>query len=76
MIFNAFNADPSIVLFGPTLERKTYRNILETKDFVANLPHEGLVNQINLIAEDYDPSINKFRKSGLTPISFFKSKIS
>jgi flavin reductase (DIM6/NTAB) family NADH-FMN oxidoreductase RutF len=74
MVFNAFNADPPIVLFGPTIERKTYKNILETKDFVANVPHEGLINQINVIAKDYDSSINKFKRSGLTPIPSLKVK--
>lgn len=74
MVLNAFNADPPIVLFGPTIERKTYKNIVETKDFVTNIPHEGLIKQINIVAEEYDPKIDKFKKSGLTPIPSLKVK--
>ncbi|MEM2897111.1 MAG: flavin reductase family protein [Halobacteria archaeon] len=74
MVFNAFNANPPIVLFGPTIERKTYKNILETKDFVTNVPHEGLIDQINIIAKEHDQKINKFKSSGLTPIPSLKVK--
>lgn len=53
-------------------EHHTYRNVLETKEFVANIPTEDIVGKIlkaALITVNPCPlGVNEIEKAGLTPI--------
>jgi flavin reductase (DIM6/NTAB) family NADH-FMN oxidoreductase RutF len=49
--------------------KKTYLNISESKNFVVNIPSEGLIEKITLTNLEVErPGFNKFKAYGLTPI--------
>jgi len=56
---------PSI---GPQGEKDTLRNIRETKEFVVNLVHREMAQQMNLTSKSYAHEISEWDVSGFTPI--------
>lgn len=64
---------PPIVGLGIRRVTKTYKNILDNREFVINVPSDNMVRIINKTA-DPCPPIDKFEKYGLTPISSLKVK--
>lgn len=65
---------PLIYCLGTSKERDTYRNILDTKEFVLNVPSTSMIKKINITATKFPPEINEFEKAGLTPIESIKVK--
>src|SRR5438132_4410117 len=58
--FNAFGANPPVVVFSPTLRRDgskkdTLRNVEATGEFVVNAAVADLAAQVNLSARDLPP---------------------
>src|SRR6516162_5781583 len=58
--FNAFGANPPVVVFSPTLRRDgskkdTLRNIETNGEFVLNTAVESLAEQINLSSKEVPP---------------------
>ncbi|HDI00044.1 MAG TPA: flavin reductase family protein [Firmicutes bacterium] len=49
--------------------RKSYEMLLETGEFVVNIPHVGLRDAITVCGEHsaHDPKVDKFKLAGLTP---------
>jgi flavin reductase (DIM6/NTAB) family NADH-FMN oxidoreductase RutF len=78
--FNAFGANPPIVAFSPARRgrdgtlKDTYHNLMATKECVIHAVSYALVEQVNLASTEYEPGVNEFVKSGLTPISSLKVK--
>jgi flavin reductase (DIM6/NTAB) family NADH-FMN oxidoreductase RutF len=72
--FNAFSADPPIVVFSSSLrggsgaKKDTLRNVETTKECVINMVSHSIMRQMTLTAHDYPSNINEFQKAGLTPL--------
>jgi flavin reductase (DIM6/NTAB) family NADH-FMN oxidoreductase RutF len=59
--------NPPMIALGIRDNRKTHKNIMETKEFVVNLPSTDQVKLVNKSAEPCS-QINKFERVGLTPL--------
>jgi flavin reductase (DIM6/NTAB) family NADH-FMN oxidoreductase RutF len=71
--FNAFSADPPIVVFSASLranaaKKDTLMNVENTKECVINMVSHNIVRQMTLTAHDYPPDTDEFQKAGLTPL--------
>ncbi len=72
--FNAFGANPPIIAFSPSRRgrnatlKDTYYNLMDNGECVVQSVTYPIVEQISLASTEYDPEINEFIKSGLTPI--------
>jgi len=47
-------------------EHDTYRNIIETEEFVVNVPSEEIIEQVMVMAVDFPHNVNEIEKAGLT----------
>ncbi|MCK6606619.1 MAG: flavin reductase family protein [Ignavibacteriaceae bacterium] len=76
--FNVFGANPPVVAFSPSRRgrdgslKDTYHNLKETGECVIQAVTYPMTEQISLASTEYEPGVNEFIKSGLTPV---KSKI-
>lgn len=59
---------PRDIIIGCNVNHDTAKNILETKEFVVNIPHRDLLRQTLVTAVAYPRGVNKLEKAGLTPI--------
>lgn len=72
--YNAFGSNPPIIAFSPARRgrdntlKDTYNNLISTKECVVNAVTEFMTYQINLASAEFEPDVNEFVKSGLTPI--------
>src|SRR5205085_4152855 len=69
--FNAFGANPPVVVFSPTLRRDgsrkdTLRNVEATGEFVLNAAVESLAEQVNLSSKELPPGVSEVDYAGLT----------
>ena len=62
------------VAFACYPEHDTYRNIVETGEFVVNVPSEDILEKILITAIDFPHNVNELEKAGLTPIPSEKVK--
>lgn len=73
--FNVFGANPPIIAFSPSRRGKdaslkdSYINLTETKECVVQAVTYSMVEQVSLASTEYEPNIDEFIKSGLTPIN-------
>ncbi len=71
--FNIFGTNPPVLGFSPSNRgrdgtyKDTYLNIRETKECVVQLVTYPMGQQINLASGEFDPNVDEFVKSGLTP---------
>jgi flavin reductase (DIM6/NTAB) family NADH-FMN oxidoreductase RutF len=77
--FNAFSANPPVVVFSPTLRRDgtkkdTQKNIEANGEFVVNASVESLAEQINLSSKELPPDESEMTLTGLTGIPSLKVK--
>ena len=56
------------VAFGCFPEHDTHRNIVETGEFVVNVPPEEIIEQIMVTAVDFPHNVNEIEKAGLTAV--------
>jgi len=56
------------VAFGCHPEHDTHRNIIETGEFVVNVPPEEIVERAMVTAVDFPHNVNEIDKAGLTAI--------
>ncbi len=72
--FNVFGANPPIIAFSPSRRgrdatlKDTYYNLMDSGECVVQSVTYPMVEQISLASTEYDPKINEFEKSGLTPV--------
>lgn len=72
--FNAFGANPPVVVFSPSRRgrdgslKDTYNNIVTTKECVIQAVTYDMVQQVSLASTEYDTGVDEFVKSGLTPV--------
>ena len=69
--YNAFSANPPVVVFSPTLRRDgtrkdTLRNVEATGEFVLNAAVEALAEQINVSSSELPPGQSEVELAGLT----------
>src|ERR1700720_1554032 len=69
--FNAFGANPPVVVFSPVLRRDgskkdTLLNVEATGEFVVNAAVESLAEQINLSSKEIAPDESEVNLTGLT----------
>lgn len=50
----------------------TYHNILETKEFVVNVPSEEIIEQIMVTGVNFPPEVNELEKAKLTALPSVK----
>ncbi|MFT5581758.1 MAG: flavin reductase (DIM6/NTAB) family NADH-FMN oxidoreductase RutF [Lentimonas sp.] len=73
--FNVFSANPPIMVFSPARSgrtnttKDTYNNVKKVPEVVINIVNYSMVHQMSLSSSPYDPKIDEFTKSGLTPIA-------
>ncbi|MEE2765575.1 MAG: flavin reductase family protein [Candidatus Neomarinimicrobiota bacterium] len=71
--FNGVCSNPPTIMFAPGRRgydgkiKDTLKNIQDTNEFVVNIVSEGFVDQMVVCATDFDPTVNEFDESGLTP---------
>ena len=61
--------NPPLLAVSIRETRDTYKNILETKEFVVAVPNPDLVKEIDITAKSFSRDISEFEKAGLTPIN-------
>lgn len=72
--FNVFGANPPIIAFSPSRRgrnatlKDTYYNLMDNGECVVQAVTFSIIEQINLASTEYDPEIDEFVKSGLTPV--------
>lgn len=57
------------VAFSCFPEHDTYGNIIETGEFVVNVPSEKIIEQVMVTAVDFPHNVNEIEEAGLTAIS-------
>jgi len=66
--------NPSIYAVGSDKDRDTYRNIVETEEFVLNVPSTSMLEKVNLTGIKFPAEIDEFEKAKLTSIPALKVK--
>src|SRR3954452_12089031 len=77
--FNAFGANPPVVVFSPTARRDgtkkdTLRNVEATGEFVVNAAVEPLAEQVNLSSKEIPSDESELTLTGLTGVASVKVK--
>lgn len=77
--FNAFGANPPVVVFSPTNRRDgskkdTLRNVEAVGEFVINIVSHSLVGPMNESAAEVGPEVSEFGHVGLTAVPSEKVK--
>ena len=72
--FNVFSSNPPVAIFSPAKsgrtgqQKDTYNNVKSIPEVVINLVNYNMVEKMSLASSPYNPEINEFIKSGLTPV--------
>lgn len=70
--FNAFSANPPVVVFSPARSgrtnatKHTHDNVVEVPEAVINVVTYEMVHQMSLTSTEYPKGVNEFMKSGFT----------
>ena len=72
--FSIVDYDPPRALFSTRMKRDTYRNILETGEFVLNYPSINLLKQIWITSKHFPYGVSELEKANLTAVSSEKVK--
>ncbi|SVC89334.1 uncharacterized protein METZ01_LOCUS342188, partial [marine metagenome] len=71
--FNGVCSNPPTIMFAPARRgydgktKDTLNNIRETNEFVINIVSEGFAKEMVACSTDFEPQIDEFEISGLTP---------
>ena len=66
--------NPLIYAIGSDKDRDTYRNIVETEEFVLNVPSTSMLEKVNLTGIKFPADIDEFEKAKFTPTPAFQVK--
>ena len=72
--FNVFSSNPPVAIFSPARsgrtgkQKDTYNNVKIIPEVVINVVNYSIVEKMSLASSPYDPDVDEFIKSGLTPI--------
>jgi flavin reductase (DIM6/NTAB) family NADH-FMN oxidoreductase RutF len=78
--FNAFGANPPVVVFSPTRRRDgskkdTLLNVEATGEFVLNAAVEALAEQVNLSSKELPPGASEVELTGLSLLPSVKVRV-
>jgi len=59
-------SDPPIVAFSTSYESDTYKNIIDTEEFVLNLVPESIKKQMYMCGKSFPRGVNELEKAKLT----------
>ncbi|UCD85458.1 MAG: flavin reductase family protein [Deltaproteobacteria bacterium] len=68
------STEPPLVAFASDPDHHTVKNILETKDFVVNIPSRKLLKQLWTCANDFPYGVSEIKKANLTEEKSIKVK--
>ena len=71
--FSIVDYNPPRILFSTNMKRDTYRNVLETKEFVLNYPSTRLLKNIWITSKHFPYGVSELEKANLT--SFPSEKV-
>lgn len=54
------------IVLASWIKRDTLVNIRETGEFVVNVPHAGMVEEVMICSRSYPPEVDEFLEAGLT----------
>ena len=57
--------NPPLMAFGVGKTKDTYRNVKANREFVINVPGEGLLKKLMVTARRYPPEVNELAEAGL-----------
>ena len=62
--------DPVYIAFTVGATKDTYRNILDTQEFVVNVPSfdKEILEKVRIVGLEFPPDVNELEKAGLTSI--------
>jgi len=71
--FNFFSANPPVLVFSVSTpasggQKDTLRNVRETGDCIVHIADRSLAHQLNLSSAVFEPDIDEFERTGLTPV--------
>ncbi len=72
--FNVFSSNPPVAIFSPARsgrtgkQKDTYNNVKNIPEVVINLVNHNMVEKMSLASSPYEPGVDEFIKSGLTPV--------
>ena len=72
--FNVFSSNPPVAILSPARsgrtgkQKDTYNNVKIIPEVVINVVNYSIVEKMSLASSPYDPDVDEFIKSGLTPI--------
>jgi len=66
--------NPPQLLFSVNIKHDTYRNILETEEFVVNVPNADMIEEIWITQKPFPYGINELEEADLTPLPSEKVK--
>lgn len=66
--------EPNLIMFACNMRHHTAQNILETREFVVNIPNNDIAKKTLITAEDYPSGIDEIKEAGLTAIPSVKVK--
>lgn len=72
--FSIVDYNPPQILFSTNMKRDTYRNVLETEEFVLNFPSTDLLKQIWMTSKHFPYGVSELEKANLTSIPSEKVK--
>jgi len=59
---------PPLILFSCNMEHDTAKNVLETREFVVNIPNNDIAEKALITADSFPRNVNEIEKAGLTAI--------
>lgn len=65
---------PPQLLFSVNIKHDTYRNVLETEEFVVNVPSADMIEEIWITQKPFPYGINELEEADLTPLPSEKVK--
>jgi flavin reductase (DIM6/NTAB) family NADH-FMN oxidoreductase RutF len=65
---------PPMLIFSCRMNHNTARNIMETREFVVNVPTNEIATKVRITADPYPPDVNEIEKADLTAIPSKKVK--
>jgi flavin reductase (DIM6/NTAB) family NADH-FMN oxidoreductase RutF len=66
--------NPPQLLFSVNIKHDTYRNVLETEEFVVNVPSADMIREIWITQKPFPYGINELEEADLTPLPSEKVK--
>jgi len=66
--------NPPQLLFSVNIKHDTYRNVLETEEFVVNIPNANMIREIWITQKPFPYGTNELEEADLTPLASEKVK--